>query len=91
MLISLEQVKTGRYRHYKGNCYEVLGVTHNTETHEDFVLYRALEGDQTLLSRPKQMFFETVVLNGKKTPRFKHIESYEVHITAGINSLCSKR
>jgi hypothetical protein len=50
----------GRYRHYKGNEYEVLGVARHSETHEEMVVYRPLYGDGGLWVRPKAMFSESV-------------------------------
>ncbi|MBI3036175.1 DUF1653 domain-containing protein [Candidatus Woesearchaeota archaeon] len=67
------EVKIGRYRHYKGNEYEVIGVAKHSETLEELVVYRALYGDHALWVRPKAMFSEMVEVNGKKVPRFKLI------------------
>lgn len=66
-------VKAGRYRHYKGKEYQVLGCAKHTETEEEFVVYRALYGEQGLWIRPKAMFLEQVLLDGKPTPRFQLI------------------
>jgi hypothetical protein len=68
----------GRYRHYKGKDYEVIGVAHHSETLEELVVYRALYdsaefGPNALWVRPKKMFFENVVIEGKEMPRFKKI------------------
>lgn len=74
----------GKYRHYKGNMYEVLGVARHSETLEELVVYKALYispefGPDSLWVRPKKMFVETVDLEGKKVPRFEYIgeEKYE--------------
>ena len=64
-------VQPGRYRHYKGHEYEVLGVARHSETEEDFVVYRALYGDHGLWIRPMAMFLETVVVAGLPYPRFQ--------------------
>lgn len=63
----------GRYRHYKGNDYIVLGVARHSETEEELVLYRQDYGDRDLWVRPLTMFLETVVVNGAVKPRFAYI------------------
>lgn len=70
----MDNIKTGRYRHYKGNLYEVLGLAKHSETEEEHVVYRALYGDGELWLRPKGMFFETVISDGREVPRFAYIE-----------------
>lgn len=60
----------GTYRHYKGNCYEVIGVARHSETEEPFVVYRCLYGDHSLWIRPLAMFVENVEVDGKQVPRF---------------------
>jgi hypothetical protein len=64
----------GRYRHYKGNEYEVLGVARHSETMEELVVYRALYGEFGLWVRPRAMFLETVVVEGKVVPRFERVQ-----------------
>jgi len=66
-------LRTGRYRHYKGNEYEVLGVARHSETLEELVVYRPLYGDHGLWVRPRTMFTESVELNGLKMPRFEFV------------------
>ena len=66
-------IQTGRYRHYKGNEYEVGGVARHSETLEELVVYRALYGDHGLWVRPREMFEETVELNGQRVPRFEFV------------------
>ena len=63
----------GKYVHYKGNEYEVIGVAKHSETLEPMVVYKALYGDGGLWVRPYGMFFETIEINGEKIPRFKKI------------------
>ena len=66
----------GRYRHYKGGEYEVLGAVRHSETLEPLVLYRPLYGgggDRTDWVRPHAMFFETVVIDGIAQPRFSRV------------------
>ncbi len=65
--------KLGKYRHYKGNEYEVLGVAKHSETLEDVVVYKKLYGDGGLWVRPLAMFMEEVEVDGKKMPRFEYI------------------
>lgn len=69
------EVKPGRYRHYKGNMYEVLGVAKHSETEEAYVVYRALYGEQGLWIRPKHMFLELVQVDGREVPRFANLEN----------------
>ncbi len=66
-------VKAGRYRHYKGKDYQVLGCAKHTETEEEFVVYRALYGEQGLWVRPKAMFLDQVLVDGKPVQRFEFI------------------
>ena len=61
---------TGRYRHYKGPLYEVIGSARHSETLEPLTLYRALYGERSLWVRPAAMFREDVVIEGVKQPRF---------------------
>jgi hypothetical protein len=67
-------VQPGRYRHYKGHEYEVLGVARHSETEEEYVVYRALYGDRGLWIRPTAMFEELIVLEGRHFPRFELLE-----------------
>jgi hypothetical protein len=60
----------GRYRHYKGQEYEVLGVARHSETEEELVVYRALYGAFGLWVRPLGMFEELVDIDGRLIPRF---------------------
>lgn len=66
----------GRYRHFKGMEYEVLGTAHHSETMEDMVVYRALYGDGEMWVRPASMWNETVERNGVAYQRFTLIEAY---------------
>jgi hypothetical protein len=63
----------GRYRHYKGMEYEVVGTVRHSETLEPLTLYRALYGEQGLWVRPAAMFNEEVVIDGILQPRFRKI------------------
>jgi hypothetical protein len=64
----------GRYRHYKGKEYELVGVVRHSETLEPLVLYRPLDGDGALWVRPHAMFFETVTVAGLTQPRFARLD-----------------
>lgn len=66
-------IKTGRYRHYKGNEYEVIDVAYHSETEEEMVVYRKLYGDGSLWVRPLAMFIEDVSIDGLMIPRFTWI------------------
>lgn len=65
---------TGRYKHYKGNEYEVIGEATHTETEERLVVYKSLYPPFTLWARPYDMFFETVTMDGQTIPRFLKVE-----------------
>lgn len=67
-------IKTGTYRHYKGNKYEVLGTARHSETEEILVVYRPLYGDRAMWVRPLFMFNETVTVDGEHIPRFEFID-----------------
>ncbi len=68
-----ETVKPGKYRHFKGNEYEVLFVAKHSETLEDLVVYRALYGEGGIWARPVSMWQETVKKDGKTVPRFAYL------------------
>ncbi|MCD9004915.1 DUF1653 domain-containing protein [Luteimonas sp. XNQY3] len=67
---SLLDVAPGRYRHYKGRDYDVIGVARHSETLEPVVVYRPLYGDGALWVRPHAMFVGTVTIEGREVPRF---------------------
>ncbi|TWU12138.1 hypothetical protein CA54_09560 [Symmachiella macrocystis] len=66
-------MKTGRYRHYKGNDYIVIGVAKHSETEEELVVYRQDYGEHGLWVRPKAMFLETVEVAGEQVSRFAFV------------------
>lgn len=70
-------IQPGRYRHFKGNEYEVIGVAHHSETMEEMVVYRALYGEFGLWVRPASMWTEIVERDGETFPRFELIEAKE--------------
>ena len=63
-------VEPGRYRHYKGNFYQVIGIARHSESDELLVVYRPLYGEMGLWVRPLAMFTETVCVEGVNVPRF---------------------
>lgn len=67
-------VAPGRYRHYKGNFYQVIGTARHSETDELFVVYRPLYGEGGLWVRPEPMFTEMVDVDGESVPRFRKEE-----------------
>ena len=69
----MDEIKPGRYRHFKGKDYEVLGVARHSETREELVVYRALYGEFGLWVRPASMWNETVERDGKTFRRFTYI------------------
>lgn len=68
-----QEIKMGRYRHFKGNEYEVIGIAKHSETTEEMVVYRALYGEHGLWVRPASMWNETVERDGKIYQRFTYI------------------
>ena len=64
------ELKPGRYRHFKGNEYELIGVARHSETMEDMVVYRALYGEGGLWVRPAAMWTEEVHRDDYHGPRF---------------------
>lgn len=74
-LSPLPSIKIGRYRHYKGSEYQVLGVVRHSESLEPLVLYRPLYNDTGLWVRPFNMFIEKVEIDGELRSRFEWIAS----------------
>jgi cyclomaltodextrinase / maltogenic alpha-amylase / neopullulanase len=66
-------IKPGRYRHFKGQYYEVLGVARDSETLQELVVYRALYGERGLWVRPLAMFTSQVERDGKTMARFAYV------------------
>lgn len=67
------KVNLGKYKHYKGNFYEVLGVARHSETDEEMVVYKCLYDNQTLWVRPLPMFHEEVLVDGEMKKRFERV------------------
>jgi hypothetical protein len=72
-------IKPGRYRHYKGQDYEVIGCARHSETEEELVVYRALYGDRGLWVRPIAMFTQQLSIDGKSVPRFSFLQEADRH------------
>ena len=70
---AIQMILPGRYRHFKGNEYEVIGLARHSETMEPMVVYRALYGEGGLWTRPAAMWYETVTRDGKSHKRFERI------------------
>lgn len=64
----------GRYLHYKGNAYEVIGLARHSETLEWLVVYRPEYGERGLWVRPLDMFAGTVTVDGREVPRFRRLD-----------------
>jgi len=74
----MDDIRLGKYQHYKGKFYEVIGVARHSETLEEMVVYRALYdskeyGKNVLWVRPKAIFLEDVTVEGKAVPRFRYV------------------
>lgn len=67
-------IKPGKYLHYKGNHYEVIGTAEHSETRETLVLYKPLYGAGGYWVRPYDMFVSTVTIGGTVKPRFEYLE-----------------
>jgi hypothetical protein len=69
----MNEIRPGRYRHFKGNEYEVIGIVRHSESQQEMVLYRALYGERNLWVRPLEMFGELIERDGERMPRFEYI------------------
>lgn len=69
----MSEIKLGKYRHFKGNEYEVIGIANHSETLEKMVVYRALYGEKEIWVRPAEMWNEEITRNGKTFKRFQYI------------------
>ncbi|MEF2176127.1 MAG: DUF1653 domain-containing protein [Candidatus Absconditabacteria bacterium] len=71
------KIKLGKYKHYKGNEYELIGIGKHTENLKEYAIYKALNGNENdnkkIWIRPLDMFFEEVIINGISMPRFELI------------------
>lgn len=69
----MQEIRLGRYRHFKGNEYEAIAIAKHSETGEEMIVYRALYGAGETWVRPARMWNETVERDGKRFPRFTYI------------------
>lgn len=69
----MNNIKLGKYRHFKGGEYEVLGIAKHSETQEEMVIYRALYGEREIWVRPASMWNEQIQKDGKTFSRFTYI------------------
>ena len=83
----INEITPGRYRHYKGNEYTVVGTARHGETLEEHVVYRQEYGEHGLWVRPKQMFSETVEVDGKDVPRFLPLGSSGEQIGESVKDI----
>lgn len=80
-------IQPGRYRHFKGNEYTVVGMARHSETLEEMIVYRQEYGDHGLWVRPKQMFSETVKFEGRDVPRFQPLGSSSEQVGKGTKNI----
>ena len=71
---AVESILPGKYRHYKGKEYEVIGIARHSETEEAMVVYQALYGDRGIWVRPASMWNEEVERGGKTVRRFERVD-----------------
>lgn len=69
----MSAIHPGRYQHYKGKEYVVIGIARHSETEEELVVYRQEYGDRSLWVRPRKMFEEMVEIEGRMAPRFRFV------------------
>ena len=67
------KIKIGKYKHFKGKEYQVLGLARHSETLEEMVVYKKLYDDYSMYVRPFAMFTEEVEIDNKKVPRFEYL------------------
>jgi len=70
----MNEIKKGKYKHFKGGEYEVIGIAKDSETLEKLVVYKALYGEKSLWVRPASMFCDTKEIDGNIVRRFELIE-----------------
>lgn len=80
-------IQPGRYRHYKGNEYTVIGTARHSETLEEHVVYRQEYGEHGLWVRPKQMFSETIKVDGQEAPRFQPLASSSEYVGKSVKNI----
>lgn len=77
----------GRYRHYKGNEYTVIGTARHSETLEELVVYWQEYGEHGLWVRPKQMFKESLNVDGNEVPRFQFLATSGEQVGEGVENI----
>lgn len=75
--MTVQELPPGRYRHYKGSEYDVIGIARHSESDEQLVVYRCLYDNNSLWVRPLAMFVEKVCCEGGWVPRFARIDVAE--------------
>ena len=80
MLATVHPLHERYFRHFKGNLYRMWHSALDSETMERKVVYQALYGEHGYWCRPEQMFFEIIERDGKRMPRFKEVNKYEVEL-----------
>ncbi|MGE0757838.1 MAG: DUF1653 domain-containing protein [Pirellulaceae bacterium] len=80
-------IQPGRYRHFKGKEYTVIGAARHSETLEELVVYRQKYGDHGLWVRPKGMFAESVKLDGEDVPRFRRMGSSSENVGESVRNI----
>ncbi|MEZ6141101.1 MAG: DUF1653 domain-containing protein [Zavarzinella sp.] len=83
----MSEILPGRYQHYKGNEYTVVGTARHSETLEEHIVYRQEYGEHGLWVRPKQMFSETVNVDGKDVPRFQPMGLSSEQVGDGVTNI----
>lgn len=82
-----DMIQPGRYRHYKGNEYTVVGTAKHSETLEEFVVYRQEYGQNGLWVRPREMFTQTVNVAGRDVRRFQRLESSSEQVGESVKNI----
>ena len=82
-----KSIQPGRYRHYKGNEYTVVGTARHSETLEELIVYRQEYGEHGLWVRPKEMFSEIVKVDGQGVPRFQHLGSSSEQVKDSLKNI----
>ena len=70
----MNNIKLGKYKHFKGNYYEVIALAKHSETLEDMIVYKALYGEHGMWVRPASMWNEEVEVDGVKVKRFEYVD-----------------
>ena len=83
----MSNIPNGRYRHFKGNEYTVVGTAQHSETLEEMVVYRQEYGELGLWVRPKEMFSETVKVDGRDVPRFRPLGSSNEQVSENFKNI----